>query len=61
MAIEGAVHRPGALKQTNKTHKTGKHRSKGEIDNLNKGINLSRFSFIIFFYVIKLQVEFQSK
>ncbi|CAO1438517.1 unnamed protein product [Diamesa tonsa] len=37
MAIEGAVHRPGALKQTNKTHKTGKHRSKGEIDNLNKG------------------------
>lgn len=47
MAIEGAVHRPGALKQTNKTHKTGKHRSKGEIDNLNKGTDLLKFPFII--------------
>lgn len=49
MAIEGAVHRPGALKQTNKTHKTGKHRSKGEIDNLNKGTNILKFSYYYFY------------
>ena len=30
-------HRPGAFKQPNKTHKTGRHRSKGEILNSNKG------------------------
>lgn len=30
-------HRAGPLKQSNKTHKTGKHRSKGSIDNLHKG------------------------
>ncbi|XP_030373387.1 pre-rRNA-processing protein TSR1 homolog [Scaptodrosophila lebanonensis] len=30
-------HRPGPLKQTNKAHKTGKHRSKGAIENALKG------------------------
>lgn len=30
-------HRPGALKHQNKAHKTGKHRSKGEIRKENKG------------------------
>ncbi|XP_037935947.1 pre-rRNA-processing protein TSR1 homolog [Teleopsis dalmanni] len=30
-------HRPGPLKQTNKAHKTGRHRSKGAIDNAQKG------------------------
>ncbi|XP_030570385.1 pre-rRNA-processing protein TSR1 homolog [Drosophila novamexicana] len=32
-----AFHRPGPLKQTNKAHKTGRHRSKGAIDNALKG------------------------
>jgi hypothetical protein len=41
----GSVHRPGAFKQTNKTHKTGRHRSKGTILTENKG--LSHFLFII--------------
>ncbi|GAB0091738.1 Pre-rRNA-processing protein TSR1 homolog [Sergentomyia squamirostris] len=30
-------HRHGSLKQTNKTHKTGRHRSKGAVDSANKG------------------------
>lgn len=30
-------HRPGAFKQSNKTHKHGRHRSKGALDCLNKG------------------------
>ncbi|KAK9499180.1 hypothetical protein O3M35_003679 [Rhynocoris fuscipes] len=30
-------HRPGGLKQTNKLHKHGRHRSKGSLDRLNKG------------------------
>lgn len=30
-------HRAGPLKQTNKSHKTGGHRSKGAVDNLNRG------------------------
>ena len=37
MAIEGTVHQAGALKQTNKTHKHGKHRSNRQIDTENKG------------------------
>ncbi|EDV39958.1 uncharacterized protein Dana_GF10278 [Drosophila ananassae] len=32
-----AFHRPGPLKQKNKAHKTGRHRSKGAIDNALKG------------------------
>lgn len=34
---EQASHRPGLLKQQNKSHKTGRHRSKSEIDKTNKG------------------------
>ena len=30
-------HNPGPLKQQNKSHKTGRHRSKGEILKTNKG------------------------
>jgi pre-rRNA-processing protein TSR1 len=37
MAIEGTIHRAGALKQTNKSHKHGKHRSNRQIDTENKG------------------------
>ncbi|XP_052893225.1 pre-rRNA-processing protein TSR1 homolog [Anopheles moucheti] len=40
MAIE-TIHRPGALKQTNKSHKHGKHTSKRELERLAKGkVNL---------------------
>ncbi|XP_307850.5 pre-rRNA-processing protein TSR1 homolog [Anopheles gambiae] len=40
MAIE-TIHRPGALKQTNKTHKHGKHASKRELERVAKGkVNL---------------------
>jgi pre-rRNA-processing protein TSR1 len=34
---EQASHRPGLLKQQNKSHKNGRHRSKSEIDKNNKG------------------------
>lgn len=27
------THRPGSLKQSNKQHKTGRHRSKSAVDN----------------------------
>lgn len=37
MGVEPQTHRPGALKQTNKSHKTGRHRSKGTIDKDQKG------------------------
>ncbi|CRL07083.1 CLUMA_CG020082, isoform A [Clunio marinus] len=37
MAIEGTIHKAGALKQTNKSHKHGKHRSNRQIDADNKG------------------------
>lgn len=30
-------HRPGALKQQNKSHKHGKHKSKGQLDKDTKG------------------------
>lgn len=38
MGVDHQVHRSGALKQTNKSHKTGRHRSKGAIDNEQKGV-----------------------
>lgn len=38
MGVEPQGHRAGALKQTNKSHKTGRHRSKGAIDNELKGM-----------------------
>lgn len=37
MGTDTLVHRAGALKQKNKGHKTGRHRSKGQIDNEQKG------------------------
>lgn len=37
MAITGTIHRAGSLKQTNKSHKHGHHRSKRSIDSENKG------------------------
>jgi len=43
MGVESAqdTHRPGALKQQNKAHKHGRHRSKGAIDNAMKGIGMT--------------------
>ena len=38
MADSQAKHRPGPMKQTNKTHKHGRHRSKGKMDEINSGI-----------------------
>jgi len=35
--MASAAHRPGPLKQQNKTHKHGKHKSKGEMDKAFKG------------------------
>ena len=37
MVADQQSHRPGPLKQANKTHKTGRHRSKGAIDKALKG------------------------
>lgn len=37
MAITNTVHRAGSLKQTNKSHKHGQHRSKRELDGINRG------------------------
>lgn len=42
MGLDSHAHRSGSLKQTNKSHKTGRHRSKGAIDNALKG-EFSRF------------------
>ncbi len=36
----GSGHRAGALKQTNKKHKTGRHRSKGTLDIQTRGNKL---------------------
>jgi hypothetical protein len=38
-------HRPGALKQQNKAHKHGRHRSKGVIDNAMKGTGMTEWLF----------------
>lgn len=37
MALNQQAHRSGPLKQTNKPHKTGRHRSKGAIYDAFKG------------------------
>lgn len=37
MESKQVTHNPGRFKQQNKPHKTGRHRSKGEIDKGNKG------------------------
>eukprot|EP00795_Rhopilema_esculentum_P001310 gene1310-15697_t len=34
---EQAVHKPGPLKQSNKAHKHGRHRTKSQLDNANRG------------------------
>lgn len=41
-------HRPGALKQTNKAHKTGRHRSKGAINLAAKGTIVKVFAINCF-------------
>ena len=47
MAFEqGSNHKHGPLKQQNKKHKHGRHRSKSEIDRVNKGWVMKLFSFI---------------
>lgn len=33
-------HRPGPLKQQNKRHNSGKHRTKGQLEKVQKGILL---------------------
>lgn len=38
MVSDSRGHRAGVLKQTNKAHKTGRHRSKSAIDNEQKGV-----------------------
>lgn len=45
MALGQSGHRSGPLKQTNKSHKTGRHRSKGAIDNELKGNFFFSFKF----------------
>ena len=46
-------HRSGQLKQKNKEHKTGRHRSKGQLDRDENGVFLHTFDrgklAIIFF------------
>ena len=37
------THRPGALKQQNKSHKAGKHRTKGQLEREVKGKSKSTF------------------
>ncbi|KAJ6642509.1 Pre-rRNA-processing protein TSR1 like, partial [Pseudolycoriella hygida] len=37
MGLDRVAHRAGVLKQRNKAHKTGRHRSKGVIENEQKG------------------------
>lgn len=44
MGLDSHAHRSGSLKQTNKSHKTGRHRSKGAIDSALKG----EFEFFLF-------------
>lgn len=50
---EGARHKSGPLKQQNKTHKHGRHRSKSEIDKTNKG---KAAALSVEFRVSRLQV-----
>jgi pre-rRNA-processing protein TSR1 len=42
MGVDSVQHRPGNLKQQNKSHKHGRHRSKGSIDKLNKGMSFEK-------------------
>ena len=39
MAADGEFrHKPGALKQQNKSHKSGKHKSKGQLKKEDQGL-----------------------
>ena len=44
MSSEQQKHKAGPLKQKNKSHKYGRHRTKGLIDNANRG-KIAFFSF----------------
>lgn len=60
MALGQSGHRSGPLKQTNKSHKTGRHRSKGAIDNELKGKFFFRpFLLIIYFFLSIFQEKYQ--
>ena len=37
-------HRPGALKQQNKSHKHGKHKTKGQLERDVKGMQMIKFA-----------------
>ena len=37
MASNQNAHKPGPLKQQNKAHKHGRHRTKGQLENSHKG------------------------
>ncbi len=39
-------HRSGPLKQKNKAHKNGKHKTKGEVNNVHKGENIINIELI---------------
>lgn len=51
------AHRPGALKQQNKSHKHGKHKSKGQLDKETKGKKTS----IVFVQKLSWKPEFPHK
>lgn len=51
MGLDNNAHRSGSLKQTNKSHKTGRHRSKGAIDNAMKGRFLENIVSIFLHYI----------
>jgi len=55
--MTNTAHRSGPLKQANKNHKTGKHRSKGAVDALNRG----RISSVSSGGVNKAKNQVQSK
>ena len=44
-ADEQVRHRPGVFKQQNKSHKTGRHRSKGQINKECQGTDTWTSSF----------------
>lgn len=51
------AHRPGALKQQNKSHKHGKHKSKGQLDKETKG----KYTSIVFVHKLSWNPEFPHK
>lgn len=52
MGVDQQAHRAGALKQKNKAHKTGRHRSKGAIDNELKGTHFVNKTFYEFLFLV---------